>query len=160
MTMKIAVLLGIVIVLLAILIAMTPQVPQGKGPSIVGQNQSLVQPPEDNASIVGNDRDEHGCIPSAGYVWCESKQKCIRPWEESCGPEACLNMTYEEARAIAENSECVENASLGVDHWCNNVTRTFWIDLNIEKKGCNPACVVYIDNKTAEINWMCTGLLM
>ena len=33
--------------------------------------------------IVGNDRDDHGCIPSAGYVWCEKKQKCIRPWEEN-----------------------------------------------------------------------------
>ncbi len=32
----------------------------------------------------GGDKDEHGCIPSAGYKWCEAKQKCIRPWEESC----------------------------------------------------------------------------
>ena len=39
--------------------------------------------------IVGGDRDEHGCIGSAGYSWCESKQECLRPWEpewdESCG---------------------------------------------------------------------------
>ncbi|GEM_PF-5157529 len=34
----------------------------------------------------GSDRDEHGCIPSAGYVWCEEKQKCLRPWEEECTP--------------------------------------------------------------------------
>ncbi len=33
---------------------------------------------------VGGDRDEHGCIVSAGYVWCEEKQKCLRPWEETC----------------------------------------------------------------------------
>ena len=32
----------------------------------------------------GSDRDEHGCIGSAGYSWCEVKQKCIRPWEEAC----------------------------------------------------------------------------
>ncbi len=38
-----------------------------------------------NRSIIhtGN-RDKHGCLPSAGYTWCDSKQKCIRPWEESC----------------------------------------------------------------------------
>ena len=36
------------------------------------------------ASIVGGDRDEHGCIGSAGYSWCETKQKCLRIWEESC----------------------------------------------------------------------------
>lgn len=34
--------------------------------------------------MVGNDRDEHGCIGSAGYSWCEAKQKCLRIWEESC----------------------------------------------------------------------------
>ena len=30
---------------------------------------------------VGADRDEHGCIPSAGYQWCERTQQCERPWE-------------------------------------------------------------------------------
>ncbi len=35
-------------------------------------------------ALVGNDKDEHGCIGSAGYVWCEAKQKCLRPWEEKC----------------------------------------------------------------------------
>ena len=34
--------------------------------------------------LLGGDRDEHGCIPSAGYIWCEKLQKCIRPWEEKC----------------------------------------------------------------------------
>lgn len=34
--------------------------------------------------LVGGDRDAHGCIGSAGYSWCEAKQKCLRVWEESC----------------------------------------------------------------------------
>ncbi len=34
--------------------------------------------------LVGNDKDEHGCIGSAGYSWCESKNKCLRSWEEGC----------------------------------------------------------------------------
>ena len=34
--------------------------------------------------IVGGDKDEHGCIGSAGYTWCEEKQKCLREWEEPC----------------------------------------------------------------------------
>lgn len=34
--------------------------------------------------VVGGDRDEHGCIPSAGYSWCGAKNKCLRTWEESC----------------------------------------------------------------------------
>lgn len=35
-------------------------------------------------NLVGADRDEHGCIPSAGYSWCEVKSKCLRIWEEEC----------------------------------------------------------------------------
>jgi hypothetical protein len=38
-------------------------------------------------NIVGGDEDEHGCIPSAGYTWCEEKQKCLREWEEPCGED-------------------------------------------------------------------------
>lgn len=38
----------------------------------------------DSNFIVGNDRDEHGCIGSAGYSWCEEKEKCLRVWEEAC----------------------------------------------------------------------------
>ena len=39
---------------------------------------------KNNNNIVGNDRDEHGCIGSAGYIWCEEKKKCLRSWEEKC----------------------------------------------------------------------------
>jgi hypothetical protein len=34
--------------------------------------------------VVGGDRDAHGCIGSAGYSWCEVKNKCLRVWEEKC----------------------------------------------------------------------------
>lgn len=40
--------------------------------------------PDNSQNIVGGDRDEHGCIGSAGYSWCETKQKCLRVWEEPC----------------------------------------------------------------------------
>lgn len=33
------------------------------------------------ASTPGADRDEHGCIGSAGYTWCAKEGKCARPWE-------------------------------------------------------------------------------
>ena len=34
--------------------------------------------------LVGGDIDEHGCIGSAGFSWCEAKEKCLRVFEESC----------------------------------------------------------------------------
>ena len=32
-------------------------------------------------TITGGDRDEHNCIPSAGYVWSDLMNDCIRPFE-------------------------------------------------------------------------------
>merc|ERR1719473_744541 len=34
--------------------------------------------------MTGGGRDEHGCIGSAGYTWCDAKSKCIRESEEGC----------------------------------------------------------------------------
>jgi hypothetical protein len=34
--------------------------------------------------VIGGDTDEHGCLGSAGYSWCEGKGKCLRYWEEAC----------------------------------------------------------------------------
>jgi hypothetical protein len=70
-------------------------------------------------------------------------------------------MTIEEAMAIAQNSDCVQEGRLSDTYVYNKYTRTWWIDLDpfTPKAGCNPACVVYEDTKTAEINWRCTGLV-
>jgi len=32
-------------------------------------------------TIVGNDKDPHGCIPSTGYQWCGKENQCVRSWE-------------------------------------------------------------------------------
>ena len=41
--------------------------------------------------LVGSDRDEHGCIGSAGYTWSYALHDCIRLWEAGirfdAGPE-------------------------------------------------------------------------
>lgn len=50
-------------------------------------NQALLTPSASESEfLLGEDRDEHGCIGSAGYGWCETKQKCLRVWEEDCPP--------------------------------------------------------------------------
>ena len=35
-------------------------------------------------TLIGGEKDEYGCLISAGYTWCELKKKCIRLWEENC----------------------------------------------------------------------------
>lgn len=37
--------------------------------------------PKEQAPMVGNDSDEHGCKASAGYTWSVIKNDCIRIWE-------------------------------------------------------------------------------
>ena len=32
-------------------------------------------------NLVGNGRDEHGCLSSAGYQWSYAKNDCVRIWE-------------------------------------------------------------------------------
>jgi hypothetical protein len=44
-------------------------------------------PPEKEAeTIIGGDTDVYGCLSAAGYSWCESKQICLRTWEQDCNP--------------------------------------------------------------------------
>lgn len=52
-----------------------------KNPS---QISPVVSPTAKPGTLVGNDLDIHGCKGSAGYSWCEIKQKCLRIWEEPC----------------------------------------------------------------------------
>lgn len=42
---------------------------------------SSVAEPSSTPVMPGGDRDSHGCIPSAGYAWCERTSQCERPWE-------------------------------------------------------------------------------
>ncbi len=39
------------------------------------------------SSAVGEHRDEHGCLVSAGYSWCSHSNDCYRPWEKLCTSE-------------------------------------------------------------------------
>ena len=74
-------------------------------------------------------------------------------------PEPEETLTMEEAKAIAEASSCMNDGNLTGTSMYNDVTKTWWFDMDVEKPGCSPACVVDETTKTAEINWRCTGLL-
>jgi len=69
---------------------------------------------------------------------------------DSCNPE-CY---YSEPKCLQPSISCEKI------YICNEDTGTYWIDLDIEKEGCNPACVINVETKEAEINWRCTGVLL
>lgn len=66
--------------------------------------------------VVGGDRDAYGCIPSAGYQWCEFKEKCIRPWEESCSPSTSYTPSYSRSRYTPTVYDACDRASGFI--WC------------------------------------------
>jgi hypothetical protein len=76
----------------------------------------------------------------------------ITPWKSK--------ITENEALIIAGKFCTKGGGSLGSGLYNKN-TKTWWFDanLNATQEGCNPACVVSEETKTAEINWRCTGLI-
>ena len=100
---------------------------------------------------------------NAGFAVMESYPRQCKTSSESFTEEHCTieggsnTLTLSHAKEIAINSECGDN--LEETFFCNEVTGTYWIDLVLEKEGCNPACVVDIENRTASINWRCMGLI-
>lgn len=69
-------------------------------------------------------------------------------------------LTEAQARLIAENS-CIKGGEALSSGTFNQNSKTWWFDANLNsvREGCNPACVVSEETKTAEINWRCTGLI-
>jgi len=65
------------------------------------------------------------------------------------------------ARVIAE-STCVQDGETLSSGYYNENSKTWWFDATLSEtpSGCNPACVVSEETRTAEINWRCTGLIL
>ncbi|MCK4892085.1 MAG: hypothetical protein KAS78_05440, partial [Candidatus Pacebacteria bacterium] len=68
--------------------------------------------------------------------------------------ESFLSLNFDEVLAIArENSECYNAGILTDKYSYNENSKTWWIDLKraieLEKDGCNPACVVNEKRKSA-----------
>ncbi|MFA6907264.1 MAG: hypothetical protein WC263_00375 [Candidatus Micrarchaeia archaeon] len=87
----------------------------------VSQSAPALPPVPSPPQLVGNDSDAHGCIGSAGYIWCEEKQRCLRAWEENCtasgpGKGAPCNATADCPSGAAR---CADGACTQYDgHGC------------------------------------------
>ena len=47
-----------------------------------GKKEAETSEKEEKGAVVGSDKDNHGCIASAGYTWSEVQKDCIRLWEK------------------------------------------------------------------------------
>jgi len=89
------------------------------------------------------------CETPDGRIFVEGEERCLGPVGET--------MSLFEAKEIALESECGDRLKEPYLKFsiCNIATGTWWIDLDIEKEGCNPACLVNVATKEASINWRC-----
>jgi len=69
--------------------------------------------------LVGSQKDTHNCVTDGGYSWCESSQRCVRPWEEPCPSftdatrnlidvEFCSHSPIQMCRMACEIPQCQE----------------------------------------------------
>lgn len=105
-----------------------------------------------NVEIVGGDKDEHGCIGSAGYSWCEEKNKCLRIWEEPCqqdieNPNSPIN--EDENIVVPEEFDLTESSCVAMSGvWylynktceVNYLSQSGCLALGGEFNECNSAC--------------------
>jgi hypothetical protein len=98
-----------------------------------------------------------GCAPST--VQPTESPKAVES-EVCVDKDTGARLSYQEAVEIAQSSECLEQGQLKDTHVCNENTGTWWLDLDIDKPGCMPACVIHVADRTAEINWRCTGAIL
>ena len=101
--MKIIILIILVLAAAGFIIAKKSAGPNNVSSDIVDNASENVDKP--NSNLVGADRDEHGCIGSAGYSWCEPKNKCLRIWEENCYESVEQEIQYLLAQKYQKNPD-------------------------------------------------------
>lgn len=93
-----------------------------------------------------------GCTPAATPTPTPTPTTSPTPQPTQTG------LTEPEAKVIAE-ATCIKGGESLAPGYYNINSKTWWFDanLNATRPGCNPACVISEETKTAEINWRCTG---
>lgn len=95
-------------------------------------------------NLVGSDRDDHGCIASAGYRWSEAMKDCIRIWEvgeRAVNGEKNLFVVFSPdssvAEVYAEGEKCIVCRQKNTDLWISKNGKT----------------MVYRDSETLKVNF-------
>lgn len=107
--------------------------------------------------VIGGPEDDWICVDGK---WVEHGAPAAPKPTEPCGAALSHEKAFDIAR---ESSDCSMAGVLTDKYVYNDSTKTWWIDLErmpeLEKDGCNPACVVSEETETAEVNWRCTGAI-
>lgn len=87
-----------------------------------GKCWSIVPP------VIWGDRDAHGCIGSAGYIWSITDNQCIRPWEK---PKMTTRQVLQDAtwKIVSLNGKAIQSKNGTINFYkntfsakiCNNI---------------------------------------
>ncbi|MBU2036924.1 hypothetical protein KJ866_01840 [Patescibacteria group bacterium] len=99
-------------------------------------------------------------IIAAVAIYLMYVQRAVAPMSEPTNNNSSeTTLSESEALVIAQNSDCAKSGQVQEESFYNPNSKTWWFTLKADKAGCSPACVV-AEDKTVEINWRCTGLII
>jgi hypothetical protein len=96
--------------------------------------------------LVGDTRDDHGCVMDGGYTWCEETQSCIRPWETQCStlvvtePGPVVDPGFGFPSTICADTTCPPPMPCPMPQINNNNCR---LNNNVDECGCQTSCPSY-----------------
>ena len=91
----------------------------------------------------GGAADQHGCVLDGGYSWCESSQRCIRPWEEECVTESetnfCSNSNIQMCRMACTDPVCPSGqCAMRIGNCCDYTCSEPAVDVDSCDGSCPP----------------------
>lgn len=91
----------------------------------------------------GGTADQHGCVLDGGYSWCESSQRCIRPWEEDCVTESetnfCPNSNIQMCRMTCTEPVCPSGkCAMRISNCCDYICSEQTLDVDSCDGSCPP----------------------
>jgi len=94
--------------------------------------------PSANDAVPRYSFDQNGCVPSAGYVWCEEKRKCLRLWEESCGGSEVVGGDTDSHGCIPTAGYVwCEGLQACVQPWETPCNTTVQENATVDENGCD-----------------------
>lgn len=100
------------------------------------------------------------CVEAGNPVMESYPRQCMTAEGKNFVEEINQDKIPKELLDIAESSECTGIGTLSNSSYYNPNSKTWWIDIQAEKPSCSPACVIFEENKSVEINWRCTGVIV
>ena len=101
-----------------------------------------------------------GLLILLAFVFFSYSTITVGHLQESCTHSSTgASMTWVTARELALVSECSAEGGFKERPICNEDTGTWWIDIDTDVSGCNPACVIDVTTGDAIISWRCIGVV-